>query len=216
MRECCLLTTSVCECLRAPTNPSFTMPVLKLLSDPGSFRTQVSCCCVSMLMCMLSVCVCLLFKALLHFEGSLLQLFAKETPIDLTLCCLLDAQKQDCFYRFIPNCLYSFYMCAQNSPPRKKNLAVLTNFAQAQCSLLQLKQHQLDILSNSHRNYMKITRDACCPDFIAHFTSWSRPINLRHCKLKVNENMCRLYTDAFYCSDWQEQSPSNTFRSNIM
>ncbi|KAF3836099.1 hypothetical protein F7725_028657 [Dissostichus mawsoni] len=40
MRECCLVPTSMCKCLRAPANPSFTMPVLKLLSDPGSVRTQ--------------------------------------------------------------------------------------------------------------------------------------------------------------------------------
>lgn len=125
MKESCLVPTSVCECLRATANPSFTMPVLKLLSDPGSFRTQVSCCCVSMLMCMLSVCVCLLFKALLQFEGSLLQLFAKETPIDLTLCCLLDAQKQDCFCRFIPSCLYSFYIrCVLKILPQERKTSL--------------------------------------------------------------------------------------------
>lgn len=91
MRECCLVPMSVCKCLRAPANPSFTMPVLKLLSDSGSVRTQVSFCyvCVCVYTCVrLSVsAVCLLSKALLHFEHcSLLQLFAKETPIDFSCC----------------------------------------------------------------------------------------------------------------------------------
>lgn len=59
MRDCCLVPTSVCKCLCAPAHPSFTMPVLKLLSDPGSVRTQVSCCArVRVLMCILSACVC--------------------------------------------------------------------------------------------------------------------------------------------------------------
>lgn len=83
MRECCLVPMSVCKCLRAPANPSFTMPVLKLLSDSGSVRTQVSFCYV----CVCVSAVCLLSKALLHFENcSLLQLFAKETPIDFSCC----------------------------------------------------------------------------------------------------------------------------------
>lgn len=109
MRECCVVPASVCKCLPAPANPSFTMPVLKRLSDPGSVRSQVSCCCsgcVSVLMCMprarLSACFRLLFQALLHFEGCVfLLLFAEETPVDLTCCCLLDAPKQACFAAFL-------------------------------------------------------------------------------------------------------------------
>ena len=129
MRECCVLPASVCKCLRAPANPSFTMPVLQLLSDPGSVRSQVSCCCccevrvhvhaarlpaclpVCLSFCP-SACFCLLFQALLHFEGcSFLLPFAKETPNDLTRCCLLDSPKQDCFCTFT---LLQPLMCAHS------------------------------------------------------------------------------------------------------
>lgn len=93
MRESRVVPASACKCWRAPANPSFTVPVLKLLSDPGSVRSQVSRrrrrrSCVSVLMCPSvrpSVCVRLLFQALLHFEGCALLLpLAKETPVDLT------------------------------------------------------------------------------------------------------------------------------------
>lgn len=110
MRECCLVPRSMCECLRAPAHPSFTMPVLKLLSDPASVRTQVSLhrcrchrrrCCVCPRWC---VCVsAVLFKALLHFEeGSPLQLFPKETPIDLTLAAADLKQETRMFFFPLP------------------------------------------------------------------------------------------------------------------
>ena len=73
------------------------------------------CVCVSALMRIPSVSAAhLLSKALLHFEDcSLLQLFAKETPIDLTRRSLPDARRKKnglVFADFLPR-IVSFFIC---------------------------------------------------------------------------------------------------------
>ncbi len=115
MRECCLVPTSVCKCWRAPANPSFTMPVLKLLSDPGSFRTQVSCCCACVCPCW---CVyCLPAPAARLLSKSFAELWRLLSPAavcqgDSNWLNLLQPtwhEKQQCFCRFTLSCLCRFW-----------------------------------------------------------------------------------------------------------
>lgn len=131
MRECCLVPKSVCECLCA--SPSFTMPVLKLLSDPSSVRTQVSCCCarVSVLMCIVSVCVCCsLFAALWRLLSPAAICQGDTNWLNLLLPTW--REKQDCFCRFTLSCLCCFYSgcvlycCTALNYPQARNSTGLT------------------------------------------------------------------------------------------
>lgn len=165
-----------------------------------------------------AVCLCLpplqSFAALWRLSPAAV---CQGVSIDITLCCLLDAQKQ-LFLQIYPELSLQFLylMYAQNSPPRKK----ISHWAYELCSsrLLiiaaktTLIRHFVKLTQKLDENYMW----RLLSQHYYTLYSWSRPISLRHCKLKANENMHRLYTVAFYCSDWQEPSPSHTFRSNIM
>lgn len=117
---------SVCKCLRAPANPSFTMPVLKLLSDSGSVRTQVS-------FCYMCVCVCLLFvsspKLCCTLKTALsCSYLPRRLQLTLVVAALPDA-KLECLGRFFFElCVLLLKLfctlllqCLQVAPSRKLN-----------------------------------------------------------------------------------------------